>query len=562
MRRRVVTMIAAMSSNAPSELSIPALPLETRRRWLIAAVGGLAVSACGGGGGSPPPPAPSPIPTLPRPPIVPVDGPPWIGFGGDAQHTAVGAVSAQRMDGIYWTTPVDLAPQLSPTGALLTHYGSPVITRHDTVIVPVKTGASGGFRIEARVGATGDLKWMLNSSYLLPLHRWVPSFNPVLTPDGRVWMPESGGRVLIRSNAGDPGDPAATITRIAFYGNAAYDASPAEFDTTVFINTPLTSDANGNVYFGFVVTGANPAGLGGGGIVRIAANGTPTFVTVTAALPPSAGPTKTATNAAPALSNDGSTLYVLVNNVPPAGVRPSGRLLALNATTLDTQAHIALVDPASGNPSRISDDATSSPLVAPDGDVYIGVLEAPDQSHNFRGWLLHFNAALTQTKTPGSFGWDNTPSIVPAAMLGAAYTGASSYLLLTKYNNYAPRADGLNRMAILDPNQTQADPVFGSSVMVMREIITKLGPTPDPANPGGVKEWCVNTAAVDPSTNAVLINSEDGVLYRWHLPTNTFTQQVTLNAGRFQSYTPTALGPDGRIYSINSAVLHSVGQRI
>jgi hypothetical protein len=422
--------------------------------------------------------------------------------------------------------------------------------------VPVKTGAAGGFRIEARVGATGDLKWMLDSTYVLPPHRWVPSFNPTLTPDGRVWMPEAGGRVLVRSNAGDPGDPAETITRIAFYGDAAYAANAAAFDATVFINTPLTSDAAGNVYFGFVVTGANPAGLGGGGIVRIAADGTPTFVTVAATLPPSAGPTKTATNAAPALSNDGSTLYVLVNNVPPPNVRPSGRLLALDAATLATQAHVTLVDPASGQPSRISDDATSSPLVAPDGDVYIGVLEAPDSSHNFRGWLLHFNAALTQTKTPGSFGWDNTPSIVPASVLGTP-----GYLLLTKYNNYAPRADGLNRIAILDPNSTQPDPVI-AGVQVMREVITQLGPTPDPANPGGVKEWCVNTAAVDPSTQAVLINSEDGILYRWHLPTNTFTQQVTLNPGRFQSYTPTALGPDGRIYSINNATLHSVGQRV
>jgi hypothetical protein len=551
-------MMAAMSSNASD--SRLQLPLETRRRWLLLAASGLVTTACGGGGGGDAP-APAPSPVLPRPPIVPVDGPPWLGFGGNAQHTALGAVAAQRMDGIYWMTPVDLSPQLSSTGALLTHYGSPVITRHDTVIVPVKTGADDGFRIEARIGATGDPKWTLNSSYLLPPHRWVPSFNPTLTPDGRVWMPESGGRVLIRSNAGDPGDAPPTITRIAFYGDAAYNANAAAFDATVFINTPLTSDADGNVYFGFVVTGANPAGLGGGGMVRIAANGAATHVTVAAALAPSAGPTKTATNAAPALSNDGSTLYVLVNNVPPAGVRPSGRLLALNATTLATVNHIALLDPASGAPSRISDDATSSPLVAPDGDVYIGVLEAPDSTHNFRGWLLHFNAALTQTKTPGSFGWDNTPSIVPATMLGAAYTGSSSYLLLTKYNNYAPRADGLNRMAILDPNQTQPDPVIGS-VSVMQEVITILGPTPDPENAGGVKEWCVNTAAVDPATDSVLINSEDGILYRWHLPTNAFTQQVTLNAGQFQSYTPTALGPDGRIYSINNAMLHSVGQRV
>lgn len=536
------------------------LSLETRRGWLLAAASGVLASACGGGGGNAPAPAPAPIPTLPRPPVVPVNGPAWPGFAGNAQHTAVGAMAAQRMDGIYWYTPVDMAPTLSPNGSLLTHYGSPVITRRDTVIVPVKTAAAGGFRIEARVGATGDLVWALNSSYLLPPHRWVPSFNPTLTPDGRVWMPESGGRVLIRSNAGDPGDPAATTTTITFYGEAAYNANPAAFNASVFINTPLTSDNAGNVYFGYVVTGANPAGLTGGGIVRIAANGAPTFVPVATAVTV-AGSTKTATNAAPALSNDGSALYVLVNNVPPAGVRPSGRLLRLNASTLATLSDVALLDPASGLPSRLSDDATSSPLVAPDGDVYIGVLEAPDQSHKFRGWMLHFDAALAQTKTPGSFGWDNTPSIVPAAMMGATYTGPSSYLLLTKYNNYAGLGDGLNRIAILDPNQTQPDPHSNPPVTVMRELITQLGPTLDPAAPpNGRKEWCVNTAAVDPATSSVLINSEDGILYRWHLPSNAFTEQVRLNPGLFQSYTPTALGPDGRIYSINNATLHSVGQ--
>src|SRR5262245_17228440 len=109
-----------------TEPSIP-LPPETRRRRLLIAASGLLTTACGGGGGGAPAPAPGPIPTLPRPPIVPVDGPAWPGFAGNAQHTAVGAVTAQRMDGIYWYAPVDLAPQLSPNGALLTHYGSPVI---------------------------------------------------------------------------------------------------------------------------------------------------------------------------------------------------------------------------------------------------------------------------------------------------------------------------------------------------------------------------------------------------------------------------------------------------
>ena len=221
-----------------------------------------------------------------------------------------------------------------------------------------------------------------------------------------------------------------------------------------------------------------------------------------------------------------------------------------------------LNDPATGAAAWVSDDATSSPMVGPDGDVYIGVLESNPPGHNFRGWLLHFNAALTQARTPGSFGWDNTPSIVPKEMV-PQYTGSSSYLLLTKYNNYAGAGtgDGKNRIAILDPNdQTQADLVT-ASITVMKEVITQLGPTPDPSGPpGSVKEWCVNTAAVDPFTRSVLVNSEDGNLYRWDLPSNAFSERITMNAGLAQSYTATAIGPDGRIYATNNAYLYSVGQ--
>ncbi|HET9205496.1 MAG TPA: hypothetical protein VFO28_04605, partial [Burkholderiaceae bacterium] len=223
---------------------------------------------------------------------------------------------------------------------------------------------------------------------------------------------------------------------------------------------------------------------------------------------------------------------------------------------------VDLVDPATGALAWVSNDATSSPLVGPDGDVYIGVLESDAPNHNYRGWLLHFNAALTQTKTPGSFGWDNTPSVVPAAMLGTRYTGSSSYLVLTKYNNYigTPTGDGRNKMAILDPNATQADPVK-PGVAVMREVTTVLGPTQDPGRPAGaVREWCVNTAVVDPATRSVLINNEDGRLYRWDLANDRLSESLAMNAGVFQSYTPTAIGPDGSIYAINNAILHCVGQ--
>lgn len=141
-------------------------------------------------------------------------------------------------------------------------------------------------------------------------------------------------------------------------------------------------------------------------------------------------------------------------------------------------------------------------------DVYFGVLESNPPSHNLTGWLLHYDASLAQVRTPGAFGWDDTPSVVPRAMV-PGYTGSSSYLLLTKYNNYGGvgTGDGKNRIAILDPNQTQINPNTG--VPVMKEVLTLLGPTAAPGYPGGLMEWCINTAAVDPLTKSVLVNSED-----------------------------------------------------
>jgi hypothetical protein len=50
-------------------------------------------------------------------------------------------------------------------------------------------------------------------------------------------------------------------------------------------------------------------------------------------------------------------------------------------------------------------------------------------------WRI-LSMALSQQKIPGGFGWDDTASIVDASLV-ASYHGASKYLLMTKYNNYA-----------------------------------------------------------------------------------------------------------------------------
>jgi hypothetical protein len=140
------------------------------------------------------------------------------------------------------------------------------------------------------------------------------------------------------------------------------------------------------------------------------------------------------------------------------------------------------------------------------------------------------------------------------------YGGGSAYLLMTKYNNYAGvgSGDGANRIAIIDPRATQADAISG--LAVMREVLTILGPTFESGTSGPVREWCINTAAVDQATKSVLVNSEDGFLYRWDLVGNKFSQKIQLTSGVGEAYTPTAIGADGAVYAINNAVLFSIAK--
>src|SRR5436190_2114681 len=387
----------------------------------------------------------------------------WNNHSRDSQHTALSSVASQPLNAVRWQTPVDLNPQYSGND-LLIHYGSPLITLANTIIVPVKTGASGGFRVEGRNGANGSLIWTQTTDYILPPHNWTPSYSPTLTPSQRLYFAGAGGTVFYRDNL----DANSGATgRLAFYGISNYNLNPGAYNSAVFINTPITSDAAGNIYFGFQAT---------------------------------------------------------------------------------------------GNDALLPDDGTASPTVGPDGDVYFGVLENPFPSNHDRGWLLHFSGNLSQTKTAGAFGWDDTASIVPASIV-PTYTGSSSYVLMTKYNNYAGSGgDGVNKIAILDPNATMVDPVTGATVM--NEVITIACVTHAnefPNNPNAVREWCINTAVVDPFTKSVLANSEDGKLYRWDLTNNVFAEVITLTPGIGEAYTPTLIGPDGTVYAINNATLFAVG---
>jgi hypothetical protein len=476
--------------------------------------------------------------------------PAWSGFGGDAQHTAVAPASPQPLTRIRWKAKVDLAPVLVDN-ELTIHYGSPMITKANTVVVPTRISATGGFEVEAYAGATGAHVWTLATDYTAPVNAdfsWTPPLPASLTAGNALAVAGAGGTVIFRSNANSA---TGASRRVAFYGTSRWAAHRSAYDSAVQITTPLTAAADGSVYFGFSVNGSTPTPLRSG-IARIDAHGHGSWVSAATAAGEPGGAT-VALNSAPALSPDGSVLYEAVNG-------STGVLVSLAATTLQPKAHVTLIDPVSGQPSRLSPDSSASPTVGPDGDVYFGVLETPALSHDDRGWLLHFNAGLTLQKITGSFGWDSTVSLIPASSV-PSYTGSSPYLVVSKYNNYdglGPHGDGHNQVALLDPRTSQTDPY--ASVQTMKPVETVLSPLQFPGGaPGAKYEWCINSAVVDPVTGSVIANSEAGVLYRWDLVHRKLAESIRLNAPRPEAYTPTVIGPDGTVYAINDSTLYAIG---
>jgi len=191
----------------------------------------------------------------------------WLTHAHDAHHTAVSSVASQPLSTIHWDVPVDLNP---PNGEIFIHYGSPLVTAANTVIVPVKTGTN-SFRVEAHDGATGTLLWTQNTGYHAPADDFIPGLGPTLLGNSLI-VPDIAGRVMVRAN---PDSATGAVRHVYFYGETNYQADPKVYEQNVQINTPLTTDAHGNLFFGFLVLGSTPIGLQSG-LARIAPDGTGT----------------------------------------------------------------------------------------------------------------------------------------------------------------------------------------------------------------------------------------------------------------------------------------------
>jgi len=145
------------------------------------------------------------------------------------------------------------------------------------------------------------------------------------------------------------------------------------------------------------------------GVARIAADGTGTWVSAATV---SGDPkiTQVAISAAPALSPDGSLLYVAVDN------GTYGYLLALNSTTLALVNRVLLTDPSSGMDAMLFDGSSATPTVGPDGDVYFGVLENPFPNHQWSGMAA---AICRRPRSPAALAGMTRPRLSQRRSFGA-----------------------------------------------------------------------------------------------------------------------------------------------
>ena len=518
----------------------------------------------------------------------------WSQWGGGPRHTGSLPVLGDRFTFKLHESVVD--PHV-PTkrgeagGALLVHYQTPLSDGNEVFMEAIggtytsfQTWNTQTWGIRKFTWNDLDLqeRWTTVSDWTPPPFatggpRFEPVFHAALN-ENFVYMAARGGTVLeVDRTTG------VIARRLGAFGDT--------LDANTYVVSPITIDDVGNIYYNTLglqpndpwrtaPTGAHlvkitPAGVASRvsystlvtDLPQLCANefsGTaqpwpPTPDAVAPSIP--CGAPRPGINVAPAVAPDG-TIYtvsrahfnlrwgqlVAVNPDLTLKWRTSMRnrfndgcnvLLPQNGTPGGCRAGATTgVDPTDNQPGSggVNDNATSSPVVAPDGTIYYGSYTRYNYS---QGHMMRFSAAgeLLQSYP---FGWDVTPAI---------WEHDGTFSLITKENRYesnVPRIPSLPAGYFI----TQLSPSLDVQWRYKSTNFTEERPIG--------YEWCVNAPAVD-RRGVVFANSEDGHLYAIDQG-GTLREKIFLKQVLGAAYTPLSIGADGRIYTQNAGVLFSVGQ--
>lgn len=530
----------------------------------------------------------------------------WPQWGQSPEHGSSSTVPGRRLERIEAEIVLDPftdAAEAEVGGNLLAHYAVPIVDGDDLFVV-VKTGTFRSYltrdsqiwnvRNLRRVNGQLTPRWTFTSDWKpVPVGSasWEPVYHPAVNGDV-VWAPGAGG-TMDKIRRGDG-------TRIERFNPFS------TIDSTIFVAGPPTVDHAGNVFYTAIKFNASdPWGADppNSWLVRIGADGTTTtatFVsltpnapaanaqcTATFALsgeplpwPPSrnaeapkvrCGPQRPGINVAPAVAPDG-TIYAISR----AHTNDRwGFLVAVNpdltpkwATSMRNrfQDGCNVVLPPNGAPGgcsadaitgvdpnenqsgsgRVNDNGTSCPVVLPDGRILYGA----HTSYNYQqGHLMMFDADGRYIDAYG-WGWDLTPAV---------YQHDGTYSILLKENHY--NAFNRNVNSPLDPESYFITQLSSSlrpewkyqnknKLSCIRLSNGTLDCVEDHPNSF---EWCVNAIAVD-SRGVAYANSEDGNLYAIGQG-GVLVGRIFLRQALGAAYTPTSIGPDGRIYTQNDGNL-------
>jgi hypothetical protein len=436
---------------------------------------------------------------------------------------------------------------------------------------------------------------------------WEPVFHAALS-GSYIYIPGFGGSIFkVNKSTG------ALVARISPFG--------PNLNADTFSAGPPTADSAGNVYYHVIkLDHGNPwdADVKNSWLVKVSANGTARTATFASlnpgapagndkclsvfdvaqlpwppspnAVPPTVvcGSQRPGLNISPAVAPDGTIYtasvahlwsrqsYLIAVNpdltpkwaaslrdrftdgcdvlIPPSG-SPGGCRVG---------AHTG-VDPSQNRPGagQIIDDSTASPVVAPDGSIFFGVVT---RYNWFQGHTVKLSPA-GEVLAYYPFGWDITPGL-------RAHDG--TYSLVTKENRYTGLGSYCDVEAVCPADRTASDPASPAGYFItqldrdlkvewqwqntnsescVRDRRGRISCVDD--TPGGF-EFCVNAPAIDRQGN-VYNNSEDGNLYMIG-PDGKLRDHLFLDTAIGAAYTPVSLGADGRIYTQNDGHLFVVGR--